>query len=224
MGFGGNPFKGLEREIKKGLNKLGDSIKSGIKKVGREVESSVKSAGNKAEGTIRSVADKAEHTVKDIAHEAEETLEKASKDALDEIEDAVEDALEAAQDAATTAARAALAEISAGALNKVVDAMQILMPSATSLSLGPFVLAIEDWTDRVDTLQKWASKAPSTKDDIRAIIEEIAPSSVSINLSFSLAFLIVQTDSLEFGVENTYETADFLDKFDALLSHYGINI
>ena len=145
-------------------------------------------------------------------------------DAKDEIEDAVDDALEAAQEAATVAARAAPAEISAGALNKVVDAMQVLMPSATSLSLGPFVLSVDDWTNRVDTLQKWANKPPSTKNDIRAIIEEIAPSSVSINLSFSLAFLIVQTDSLEFGVENTYQTSDFLDKFDELLSHYGINI
>ena len=98
------------------------------------------------------------------------------------------------------------------------------MPSSTSLSLGPFVLAIDNVTERVDVLQRWASKPPSSKSDIRAIIEEIAPSSVSINLSFSLAFLVVQTDSLEFGIESTYETKDFLDKFDELLSHYGINI
>ena len=223
MGFG-NPFKGLEKDIKKGLNKLGDSIKSGIKSVGREVESNVKSVGNKAKGAIESAADKAEDTIKDIAQDAEESVEKAAKTSIEEIEDFAEDALEEAQAAATKAAQAALAEISAGALNKVVDAMQVLMPSSSSLSLGPFVLSIDDWTDRIDTLQKWASKPPSTKNDIRKIIEEIAPSSVSINLSFSLAFLVVQTDSLEFGVESTYETADFLDKFEELLAHYGINI
>ena len=208
-----NPFKSIEKKIKRSIESLGNDVKRAIKSTGDEVRGSVEWAGNNAKKSIN-----------DLAHKAEADIKKVADDLEDDLEEAAETALKEAKDAATAAARAALAEISAGALNKVVDAMQILMPSATSLSLGPFVLAIDDWTDRVDTLQKWASKPPSTKNDIRAIIEEIAPSSVSINLSFSLAFLVVQTDSLEFGVENTYETADFLDKFDALLSHYGINI
>ena len=208
-----NPFKSIEKKIKRSIESLGNDVKGAIKSTGDEVRGSVEWAGNNAKKSIN-----------DVAHKAEADLKKVADDLEDDLEEAAETALEEAKDAATAAARAALAEISAGALNKVVDAMQMLMPSSTSLSLGPFVLAIDDWTDRVDTLQKWANKPPSTKNDIRAIIEEIAPSSVSINLSFSLAFLVVQTDSLEFGVENTYETADFLDKFDALLSHYGINI
>ena len=44
MGFG-NPFKGLEKSIKKGLNKLGDEIKSSIRKLGSEVEGKVKYVG-----------------------------------------------------------------------------------------------------------------------------------------------------------------------------------
>ena len=219
-----NPFKSIEKKIKKGIESLGNEVMGKIRRVGSQVEDSVKGVGRKVEGEVKDVAHHAESGIKSVAHDAEETLEKTAKDAKEDIEEFAEEAWEEAKEAATEAAQAALAEMSKGALNKVVDAMQILMPSAVNLSLGPFVLAIDDVTKRIDVLQRWASKPPSTKNDIRAIIEEVAPSSVSINISFSLAFLVVQTDSLEFGVESTYETNDFLDKFEDLLAHYGINI
>ena len=219
-----NPFKSMEKKIKKGIESLGNEVMGKIRRVGSQVEDSVKGVGRKVEGEVKDVAHHAESGIKSVAHDAEETLEKTAKDAKDDIEEFAEEAWEETKEAATEAAQAALAEMSKGALNKVVDAMQILMPSSVNLSLGPFVLAIDDVTKRIDVLQRWASKPPSTKNDIRAIIEELAPSSVSINLSFSLAFLVVQTDSLEFGVEPTYETSDFLDKFEVLLEHYGINI
>ena len=219
-----NPFKSIEKKIKKGIESLGNEVMGKIRRVGSQVEDGIKSVGRKAESEVKDVAHHAESGIKSVAHDAEETLEKAAKDAKDDIEDFAEEVCEEAKEAATAAAQAALAEMAAGGLNKVVDACQVLIPSSISLSLGPFVLAIDDLTSRIDTLQRWASKPPSTRHEIRAIIEEIAPTSVSINISFSLAFLVVQTDSLEFGIESTYETADFLDKFDALLAHYGINI
>ena len=86
------------------------------------------------------------------------------------------------------------------------------------------MLEIGDMTGRIDTLQRWAKKPPSSKNDIRQIIIEVAPTSVSINLSFSLAFLFVQTDSLAFGISATYETEDFLNKMDAILGRFGIHI
>ena len=208
-----NPFKSIEKKIKRGIENLGKEVMSKIRRVGSQVE-----------GEVKDVARHAESGIKSVAHDAEESLEKCAKDAKDDMEEFAEEAWDEAKEAATEAAQAALAEMSKGALNKVVDATQVLMPSSVNLSLGPFVLAIDDVTKRIDVLQRWASKPPSTKNDIRAIIEEVAPSSVSINLSFSLAFLVVQTDSLEFGIESTYETADFLDKFEVLLAHYGINI
>ena len=208
-----NPFKSMEKKIKKGIESLGNEVMGKIRRLGTQVEDGVKDVGRKAESEIKSTA-----------HDAEDALSKAAKDAKDEVEDFAELAIEEAKEAATEAAQAMLAELSKGALTRVVDAAQILMPSGVSLSLGPFVLAIDDITNRINTLQKWANKPPSTKNDIRAIIEELTPTSVSINLSFSLAFLVVQTDSLEFGIESTYETSDFLDKFEDLLEHYGINI
>ena len=213
MGFGGNPFKGLEKEIKKGLNKLGDSIKSSIKKVGREVE-----------GNVKSVAHRAEDTLKGVAHEAEESLENAVKNAKEEIEEFGEEAWEEMKKAANEAAHELMEEFQKGLLNKLVDGLQIALPTATNLKLGPFVLGISDWTQRINVLQKWASNPPTSRGDLRAIIEELAPSSVTIVMSASVAFVVIQTDSLEFGVENTYETVDFLDKFDDLLAHYGISI
>ena len=223
MGFG-NPFKGLEKSIKKGLNKLGDEIKSGIRKLGSEVEGKVKYAGRKAEESVKKVEHEVEDNLKSFANDLEDKLEKTATDTLESIEDAAEDAFEAVKDEAMAAAQAALKAASSEALNKVVDAAQVLMPSEVDLSLGPFGLAIGDVSQRIDVLQKWAKNPPSSKSDIRDIILEVMPTSVSIELSFSLAFLVVQSDSLEFGVTSVYETEDFLNKMDDLLAHWGIHI
>ncbi len=219
-----NPFKGVEKSIKKGLNKLGDEIKSGIRKVGSEVEGRVKWVGRKAEESVRKVEHEVEDKLKDTAHDLTEGLEKKGSELLDTVEDAAEEAFEAVKDEAMVAAQAALKAASSEALNKVVDAAQVLMPTEVDLSLGPFGLAIGDVSQRIDVLQKWAKNPPSSKSDIRDIILEVMPTSVSIELSFSLAFLVVQSDSLEFGVTSVYETEDFLNKMDDLLAHWGIHI
>ena len=48
-----NPFKSIEREIKKGINRLGDQVKSGINKLGNEVESGVKKVGHEVESGVK---------------------------------------------------------------------------------------------------------------------------------------------------------------------------
>lgn len=223
MGLG-NPFKGLEKSIKRGLTKLGDEIKSSIRKLGSEVESKVKYAGRKAEESVKKVEHEVEDQLKDFAHDLEEEIEKTAKDTLETIEDTAEDVFEEVKDTAIEAMQAAMRAASSEALNTVVDSIQVALPNSIGLSLGPIGLEIGDLTDKVDTLQKWAKNPPTNKSDIRAIIIEVAPTSVSLELSFSLAFLVVQSDSLEFGVTSTYETEDFLNKMDDLLSHWGIHI
>ena len=223
MGFG-NPFKGLEKSIKKGLNKLGDEIKSGIRKAGSEVEGKVKYVGRKAEDSLKKVEHEAEDKLKSFGDDIEDKLEKTATETFETIEDAAEEAFETIKEEALEAAQAALKAASSETLNKVVDAAQVLMPSEVDLSLGPFGLAISNVSERINVLQKWAKNPPSSKNDIREIILEVMPSSVSIELSFSLAFLVVQSDSLEFGVTSVYETEDFLNKMDDLLAHWGIHI
>ena len=208
-----NPFKSIEKKIRKGIESLGNEVMSKIRKVGSQVEGNVKSVGHQVESGV-----------KDVGHDAEEAIEKVAKDAKEDIEEFAEETWEEMKESANEAAHALMEEFQKGLLNKLVDGLQVAMPTSTNLKLGPFVLGISDWTHRINVLQRWASNPPSSRNDLRAIIEELTPSSVTIVMSASVAFVVIQTDSLEFGVENTYETADFLDKFDTLLAHYGITI
>ena len=219
-----NPFKSIEKKIKKGIESLGNEVMGKIRRLGGQVEDSVKGVGRKVEGEVKDVAHHAESGIKSVAHDAEETLEKAAKDAKEDIEEFAEEAWEEMKESANAAAQALMEEFQKGLLNKLVDGLQIALPTSTNLKLGPFVLGISDWTKRINVLQRWASKPPSSSSDLRYFIEELTPSSVTIVMSASVAFVVIQTDSLEFGVENTYETADLLDKFEDLLAHYGINI
>ena len=230
-----NPFKSFESSIRHGIEGLGNDVKRGINDLGGDVKRSINDAQHSAEGGINKVASDARHSFADVQHKAESEITKIAGDAAhaikntasqieDELEDAAKQALEATKDEAIALAQAAMKEISRGAINKVVDAAQVVMPTSVGLSLGPIKLSIGDMTGRIDTLQRWASNPPSSKDDIRQIIIEVAPTSVSINLSFSLAFLFVQSDSLKLGVTATYNTKDFLDKMDEILGRFGINI
>ena len=219
-----NPFKSIEKKIKRGIESLGNDIKRGINNLGNEVKGSINKAGNDVKNGIHEVASQAENQVKNAAHDVESQLKSSFEELEDELEEAAKDAFEAVKDEAMELAQAAMKEISKGALNKAVDAIQIVVPKSISLGLGPIGLEIGDINDKIDTFQKWASNPPSTKNDIRAIVEQIAPSSVSITISIGLAFLVVQSESLELEVGATYETSDFLDNLDVLLGHWGINI
>ena len=219
-----NPFKSIEKKIKRGIESLGNDIKRGINNLGNEVKGSINKAGNDVKNGIHEVASQAENQVKNAAHDVESQLKSSFEELEDELEEAAKDAFEAVKDEAMELAQAAMKEISKGALNKAVDAIQVIAPTEIDLKLGPFGLAIGDVANRVDVLQKWASSPPSTKNDIKEIITELAPTAVSIELSFSLALLFVQSDSLEFGVSAIYETEDFLNNLDQLLSHWGISI
>ena len=208
-----NPFKDIEKKIKRAIESLGNSVKSSINSLGNEVKHGVRSVANQAERELTNAAHQAENELKSVFNKLE-----------DELEDTAEAILEAAKDEALSLARAAMREISRGAINKVVDAAQVAVPTTVDLSLGPIGLSLGDMTGRIDTLQRWSKKPPSSKKDIREIIIELAPTNVSINLSVSLAFLFVQTDSLAFGVISTYATEDFLNKMDEILGRFGIHI
>ena len=219
-----NPFKEMEKKIKRGIDSLGNDIKRGINNLGNDVKNGVNKVGNDVRNGVQQAGNEVERELKGVAHRAESELKSTFNELEDELEETAEKIFEAAKDEALSLAQAAMKEISRGAINKVVDAAQVVLPTSVDLSLGPIGLNIGDMTGRIDTLQKWASNPPSSRNDIRQIITEVAPTSVSINLNFSLAFLFVQSDSLEFGVTASYETEDFLNKMDEILGRFGIKI
>ena len=52
------------------------------------------------------------------------------------------------------------------------------------------------------------------------MVQTLSPTGVSVELSFSLALLVVQSDSLELGITINYETADFLDKIEEITGKF----
>ena len=66
-----NPFKSIEREIKKGINRLGDQVKSGINKLGNEVESGVKKVGHEVESGVKTApGNTVKHEVESVGKNA----------------------------------------------------------------------------------------------------------------------------------------------------------
>lgn len=199
-----NPIGDIKRALSKAehaVEDLGKRAKHDIEGAANSAKHGIESAANSAKHDLEGAAKKARHDIEGAAHEVQRTFEQRLP-AL--VEDALHEAIRAA---------------ASGALTKAVDIIQVAAPDEVDLTVGPITLAIGDLKERIDTLQKWARRPPTGKGEIRQIIEEVAPSSVSVNLSFSLALVVVQTDSLECGVNLSWETAKFLDKFEDILGH-----
>ena len=117
---------------------------------------------------------------------------------------------------------AILAALASKALQVTLDLINVVAPSDVQLQIAFVTFEISDVHDRIDTLEKWAKSPPTNKDHIKEIIEEIAPSSVSIVLDAALAALFVTSDDLSVGLNMTWDTKDFLDHFDDLLADFNI--
>ena len=135
--------------------------------------------------------------------DAKKELESISGQAEQLVKDALAEVLKAAQ---------------SGVLNKAVNLVQVVLPSAIVLKIGPLSFAVDNVNERIDVLQKWAKNPPSGVDGIKEMILEFAPSSVSIDLSISLAFLVVQSDSLEAGFSMTWDVEDFIYRLEDIIN------
>ena len=80
--FGGNPFKDLERKIKRSFESLGNDIKN-----------QVESAGNQAKNSIRDIGNQGISEITGAVNQAESTISNASGKALKEVTDFGEDAI-----------------------------------------------------------------------------------------------------------------------------------
>ena len=218
MGLG-NPFKSIEKKIKQGIESLGNKVKQGVESVGNKIKREVESTGKKAVGEVEKGAKRAVGEVEKGGKTFVAEIEKGGKKAIGEIDKAGQKAIKEIEKGVNTAFQAMLREIQKGALNKAVDIIQVAAPDAVELKMGPIGLPIEDIKERIDTLQRWAKKPPSKNSDIKKMILELAPTSVSVELSASVAFLVVQSDSLEFGVTMSWQTEMFLEKFEDIFKH-----
>ena len=197
---------------------------SDIKKAVSKAEHAVSDLGSKAKHEIEGAAQSARHEVEHVANSAKHEIEGAAQSARHEVERAGNEVVETFQDRIPDLVKSALEEalkaVASGALDKAVDIVQVAAPDQFDLKVGPVSMSVGDVKYRIDTLQRWAHDPPTDKQHIREMIETLAPSSVSVEIAFSVALLVVQSDSLECGVTMTWETSSFLDKFEDILGSF----
>ena len=75
-----------------------------------------------------------------------------------------------------------------------------------------------DLTGRVDQLHEWVKHRPDLTNwpELRAFIERVSPSSVTVNVTVRAAFLVANPNAAEIRGTFTWEMADFLDKGEVI--------
>ena len=139
------------------------------------------------------------------------------KNKAEDVTDIPEEVFEKVPELVEKALEAAIKEAQKGVLSKAVHVLEAAAPDKVGLTIGPVGLNIGDVHDRLDTIKQWAKHPPSSKHDIRRMIETIGPSSVSINLSAELALVFVSSSSLSLGMSLSWETSAFLDRFEQIM-------
>ncbi len=204
--------KKIEREVMRPardtLNGLRREIEGNLKGIQREIEGAARSA----EGSLKSI----QREVEGAARLAEHQIDKLATKAFEDIKVAAEDALDDVREELVSAA-------TAQALNIAIAVIQTVAPSTFRLKLGPIAIHLNDAAGRIDTLKYYADHAPGTGADIKAMVIALAPTRISVGGDISLAFLIVQSDSLSVGWEAGWATEDVIDRLEDVLAHFGID-
>lgn len=193
MGF--NPFKKVRQAA--------EQAAGAIEGAAQDVAGTAQHAGGGAVDTVGHGLDGAKDAVLHEIHQARDA-------ALAQIESAVPHAIaeaaDAIEDAAREALQAVLLALQAGALERAIDLIQVGVPSSAKIKLGPLSMDVGGINDRIDEVQAWAKSPPTDGPGVRALIELIGPTSVSVDLT---AYLVTPL-----GAELTWETAEFLDRLD----------
>ena len=194
-------FDSAKHKIEHGLNSLGDGIKHDIAGL-----------GNSVKHDIYTVRDAAKHEVA----VAESAARKAVADAENDAKKAVADAAHEAEAEFNHLKQQITSAAAKHGLDVAVAVIEVAAPRELDVKLGPVTVAIDNIPDRIATLRKWAANPPMGSAHIKQIIEELAPSSVSLEASIGLGF-IVQSDDLEIGFTAVYDTQVFLDNLERLI-------
>ena len=219
-----NPFKKLEREIKKGLNRLGDTIKHDVNKIGNEIKHDVNKIGNEIK-----------HDVTAVAHKAESELSHAATQIKHEIEDISEKALDELEHDAKAVIEALFRELTKKGLRTGVNILKkaerlsetALKDAGFEVDISAVVLVWNDIGGRAtDIRQKVESllqKPPHlSRHYILEVIKAVAPDQVGLSLDVKLAALIVTSDDVGASFRFWVSTPAFLDASDEFFEAIGL--
>ena len=200
--MGINPFKSIERKIKSGFNKLGDSIRKGLNKAGDEIEGGLKKTGDEIEGGVKKVGREVEGGVKKTGREIEGGLKKAGEDIKRELEKTIQELGKALTSEALKKVRA-IANVTFRELAKLEHSKPHLVDEINKVSftaeLGPVTATYAGFYARAEDISSLLSKPPAfTRTGIREFMEGVVPSSVDLGISVQLVAVVV--GSKEFGI------------------------
>ena len=164
--------------------------------------------------------EKAGDKIEDAAEQVGDAFKDTAEDAGKKLQPLAEQALDAAEETVKKALQHLVAVAAKGTLNKAVDLAQTLVPDTMRLKVLAVFIVIEDIEDRIDALQRWANKPPTSKKALKRMIRDLKPSSCGIEVDLQAALLIVSSDAIEVGFSATWETERFLKRFDALIKGF----
>ena len=164
--------------------------------------------------------EKAGDKIEDAAEQVGDAFKDTAEDAGKKLQPLAEQAFDAAEEAVKKALQHLVAVAAKGTLNKAVDLIQIAAPDSIKLKILAVFIVLEDIEDRIDTLQRWANKPPTSKKALKRMIRELAPTSCGIEVDLQAALLIVSSDAIEVGFSATWNTDRFLRRFDDLIKGF----
>ena len=175
----------------------------------KKIKKPFKKPGKAIRGVVHDVKDAAD----DVAHGKLPDVDHFA----DEVKDVVDDAADEVKKLVEAALKEALSAAQSGVLRKVVSVMEAAVPTGIEFSLGPIGMQIDDAYEKIEAIKGWAKNPPDNHHDLRLMLTRLAPTSVSVTLSVSLAFLVVQSDSLALGCKLSWGRDEFLERFDSIM-------
>ena len=231
----GNPFKSIEKKIKRSIESLGNSVKDSIKRLGRDVEGNVRKVGSTVESGVKNVGHQAEDAVKHVAHDAESHIKlKADelKRDIDEFTDkAIEELEDEAQEVLNKIFKAITDEALDTALEVAIKAEKITETALADASFGIDISVVGfGWNDiggrmgdirhKIEELQK--KKPKISREYVIECINTLAPDTISFSIDVNLAALVLTSEAVGVGFSFSLNTQSFLEASDELLDAIGL--
>ena len=193
-----NPFSKLEREIKHGIDALGNTVHHTLDEVGKAIEEEVKAAGHSALAGIKHAG---ASSVAFLKHEEEKAVE-AIKGEFHALEEA------------------GLSALAKQALTAAKHVAEAAAPDSVQIHVGPLSFTLDDPAKRVDELVHAAEHPPACATDALQLVRNLAPSSVTLSVSVELALFVVASSSLAVGFSATWTLERFLSRGAVLLGDF----
>lgn len=234
MGIG-NPFKNVEKKIRKGIEDLGKSTRDGIWRLGRDTEGKIRGVGGQVEGNVKSLGHQVEDGVKRVADEAEHNIKSAADELKNEIDEYTDKAIEELEDEAQEVLNKIFESITKESLETALEvAKKAESITETALADASFGIDISvvgfGWSDvggrmgdirhKIEGLIK--EKPEISRDYIIQCINMLAPDTVSFSIDVQLAALVVSSEAVGVGFNFTLNTQSFLAAADELLEAIGL--